>query len=546
MSALCRALAGASTSRGRRGGDTGHAGGAGAAGRRRRASSASSTGSPSRRRRPGRRAARRRAPALAERAGDRRYAPCWAAMAAWDEPLGDRAPTGTASRARLPGMWAARESAKPGREPGERWTVQAGFGWSPGASTTTPQQVAVDLVAALGVALSRGAVPPPSLLAAHRWLYARAVAPLAGRVSHDAAAGIGAGGDWCAPAAEPGDPVALQHRPGVPEALHSGRALARALAALKAATPRNPPDPSIPSVDAPADRPRRPRTARRSRAPRERRCRDERRPGHVRRADCPTYTDIFGNRARNNIQESLRDLGKDTPTRTASPVSPGERGPPTQPACTPLDDWQFPLGTGYNRARRRPVGLLSIVTARSTARRSRRRARRPSSTTQARTPAARSAAVTVTLTARPGASRAQGNSALDPGRHETDPLMNTLFPGAVRLRRPALRDRQPQRRQRRVDLLPAGRQARLLLRYYVKPPPTQRHDHRPQGAHGGHPGRHGEHDVPVHREHLVQRRRVVRAHRQAGRARVGTFYRAAGQPPWSFREIVPAGWRSPR
>lgn len=169
------------------------------------------------------------APALAERAGTVTYAPCWAAMAAWDEPLGARADWHRDPALGSPVMWAARESAKPGREPGERWTVQAGFGWSAGRLDDDPQQVAVDLVAALGVALSLGAVPPPSLLAAHRWLYARAVAPLADACLMDAAAGIGAGGDWCAPAAEPGDPVALQHRAGVPEALHSGRALARAL-----------------------------------------------------------------------------------------------------------------------------------------------------------------------------------------------------------------------------------------------------------------------------------------------------------------------------
>ena len=28
---------------------------------------------------------------------------------------------------------------------------------------------------------------------------------------------------------------------------------------------------------------------------------------------CPTYEDITANRARNNIQESLKDLGPDTP-----------------------------------------------------------------------------------------------------------------------------------------------------------------------------------------------------------------------------------------
>ena len=42
--------------------------------------------------------------------------------------------------------------------------------------------------------------------------------------------GIGAAGDWCVPPPEPLDPGALQPGPGVPDALHAGRALARALA----------------------------------------------------------------------------------------------------------------------------------------------------------------------------------------------------------------------------------------------------------------------------------------------------------------------------
>ena len=45
---------------------------------------------------------------------------------------------------------------------------------------------------------------------------------------------------------------------------------------------------------------------------------------------CDAYTDIFGNRARNDIMESLRDLGPDTPyssNQAAGPGPPGEGGP---------------------------------------------------------------------------------------------------------------------------------------------------------------------------------------------------------------------------
>lgn len=61
---------------------------------------------------------------------------------------------------------------------------------------------------------------------------------------------------------------------------------------------------------------------------------------------CPEYTDIMANRARNNIQESLRELGKDTVYSAGQPISPTIEGP-NQPNCTPLRNWDFQLGTGY-------------------------------------------------------------------------------------------------------------------------------------------------------------------------------------------------------
>lgn len=49
---------------------------------------------------------------------------------------------------------------------------------------------------------------------------------------------------------------------------------------------------------------------------------------------CPSYTDITANRARNNIQESLRDLGVDTPYQNGENVSL-EVEQQAQPNCTP-------------------------------------------------------------------------------------------------------------------------------------------------------------------------------------------------------------------
>ena len=62
---------------------------------------------------------------------------------------------------------------------------------------------------------------------------------------------------------------------------------------------------------------------------------------------CPTYQDITANLARNNIQESLQDLGADTAYVSGQPISPTIETP-NQPNCTPLTGWQFQFGDGIN------------------------------------------------------------------------------------------------------------------------------------------------------------------------------------------------------
>ena len=66
------------------------------------------------------------APDLAERAAAVTYDPCWAVLAAWDAPLPITPSWRRADAPDAPVLWAARESAKPGRDPGERWTIQGG------------------------------------------------------------------------------------------------------------------------------------------------------------------------------------------------------------------------------------------------------------------------------------------------------------------------------------------------------------------------------------------------------------------------------------
>ncbi len=64
---------------------------------------------------------------------------------------------------------------------------------------------------------------------------------------------------------------------------------------------------------------------------------------------CATYTDVMANLARNNIQESLRDLGPDTVYSAGQPISNTveETAPPVGRVCTPLPNWRFTLGQGY-------------------------------------------------------------------------------------------------------------------------------------------------------------------------------------------------------
>jgi len=62
---------------------------------------------------------------------------------------------------------------------------------------------------------------------------------------------------------------------------------------------------------------------------------------------CPEYTDIMANLARNNIQESQQDLGPDSVYSSGQPIAPSIEVA-NDPACTPLDGWQFTFGNGIN------------------------------------------------------------------------------------------------------------------------------------------------------------------------------------------------------
>jgi choice-of-anchor A domain-containing protein len=78
---------------------------------------------------------------------------------------------------------------------------------------------------------------------------------------------------------------------------------------------------------------------------------------------CPAYSDIFANRARNDMMESLKDLGPDTQYVGGELINPTAEGIPPQSGCTPLPGWQFTIGHGHQtRAVTGPWGSLSTVT----------------------------------------------------------------------------------------------------------------------------------------------------------------------------------------
>jgi hypothetical protein len=83
---------------------------------------------------------------------------------------------------------------------------------------------------------------------------------------------------------------------------------------------------------------------------------------------CNNYSDIMANRARNNIQESLQDLGQDTVYKEGDTVRPGvEESVASQAAgCRPLPNWRLTLGTGYTGKTPSSLYLSTVTGAYST------------------------------------------------------------------------------------------------------------------------------------------------------------------------------------
>lgn len=130
-------------------------------------------------------------PELAAEAESVRSAPCWAVMAAFDQPLktgfdGAKLETGPVS-------WMARETSKPGRDGPEAWVLHGSPQWSREHLELTPDVIAQKLIEALA---THADLPPPIALSAHRWRYAQIETPMGTGFGLSKDLGLGVCGDW--------------------------------------------------------------------------------------------------------------------------------------------------------------------------------------------------------------------------------------------------------------------------------------------------------------------------------------------------------------
>ncbi len=260
---------------------------------------------------------------------------------------------------------------------------------------------------------------------------------------------------------------------------------------------------------------------------------------------CPTYTDITANRARNDIQESLRDLGADTPYRPGEAMNPAVEQA-SQPNCRPLENWTFTLGTGYRtRAVSGPWGSLSIVTGPFAS---------PSIVTQASTPLLDdegrptgetiAGATTVELTPQQATLAARPSSLWAQGGTTEDPILNRQFPGEHGFG--ALRCALDDVNGDNVEWVgfPSGVRHVFCFAYYVTPPPTSGTIVISKVVRGGDAP--SAESFPFTGNLSFNQNGAFALVAGPGKPAQQTFIRAqthAGEAPWSAQEIVPPNWK---
>ena len=137
------------------------------------------------------------APALAAAAAARPMVPNFSVALRLTMPV--TAPFDLWRGAAGPLAWACRNSSRPGRAPSHGWVLQSTAAWAADHLEAPPEAVADALVAGFAEALQAlgHALPPVLEATAHRWRAARPAAELPPLgCLWDAAAGLGAAGDW--------------------------------------------------------------------------------------------------------------------------------------------------------------------------------------------------------------------------------------------------------------------------------------------------------------------------------------------------------------
>jgi uncharacterized repeat protein (TIGR01451 family) len=257
---------------------------------------------------------------------------------------------------------------------------------------------------------------------------------------------------------------------------------------------------------------------------------------------CPTYEDVTANLARNNIQESLRDLGADTLYESGEPINPATEDE-GQPNCTPITGWKFTLGKGIGGPVKGTWGSLSIVT-------------NPFSTditTVASVPdrdnkgrilpgTSIAGATTIELTSEQANLAKKASSLWIQGGTTTDPVLDAVFPNQYGFA--ALRCAIDNLNGDNVEWIqfPGGSRSVYCYAYYVTPPPdsgtiiVKKRVTDPPNADQAFTFQGNISYTPDQTFSLA----VVN-----GNTPSATFYRAETQPgvdPWTVRELVPTGW----
>jgi hypothetical protein len=269
---------------------------------------------------------------------------------------------------------------------------------------------------------------------------------------------------------------------------------------------------------------------------------------------CSSYKDIRANLARNNIQESLQDLGVDTPYKSGQSITPAIEDS-SQPKCTPLAGWKFTLGTGLaGTAVKGYWGSLSIISGALSALDPVTHGRVATPTTVASVPdraangvvvpaSSIAGAVTVELTNKQAADAGSGNKLSIQGGTVADPALasDPVLAGGYAFG--ALRCSIDNLNGDNVEWVrfPSVKHV-YCYAYYVTPPPTsgtivvRKKVSSPANATATFGFQGNVSYTTTHDFSLVVNKSSVPAQ---------TFYRAAtraGDPPWTFTETGSVGY----